>query len=62
MFGIGKATIYLWKRQYKEEGLKVIRKNLSSNIHVRKTETDKRIIEYIKQYRTGHHGVCKKII
>ena len=61
-FGIGRSTIYLWKKQYKEEGSRGLRNKSRAPIHVRKPETDKRIIEYIRQYRTAHPGVCKKII
>jgi transposase len=61
-FGVARSTVYLWKKQLEEEGLKGLRNKSRAPIHVRKPETDERIIEYIQQYRTDHPGVCKKII
>lgn len=61
-FGISRSTIYLWKKQYKEEGTRGLKNKSRAPIHVRKPETDERIIKYIKEYRIAHPGVCKEII
>ena len=50
MFGVGRSTIYLWKKKLKEEGIIGLRNKSRAPIHTRKSTVGEEIKEFVKKY------------
>lgn len=63
-FKVKKSTFHEWKRTYEKSGKRTISlvPHQTQPLHVRKMETDWRLVEFIKQMRKEHGNIGKDII
>jgi transposase len=63
-FKVKKSTFYDWKKAYETNGKRIIDlvPHSTRPLHVRKMETDWRIIEFIKQMRKEHGNIGKSML
>jgi len=63
-FKVKKSTFHEWKRAYEKSGKRTISlvPHQTRPLHVRKMETDWRIVEFIKQMRKEHGNIGKDIL
>ena len=62
MFGVGRSTIYLWKKKLKEEGIRGLRNKSMAPIHTRKSGVGEGIKEFVKKYRIEHKRAWKSVV
>jgi len=63
-FGIGKSTLYDWKRSYEQSGkklLSLVPKKTRPN-SVRKMTTDWRLVQFIREFRDQHGNIGREKI
>jgi len=63
-FKIKKSTFYDWKKTYETNGKRIISlvPHMTRPLHVRKMETDWRIIAFIKEMRKEHGNIGKSML
>jgi|SRR5579859_84866 len=63
-FKLKKTTLHTWKRTYEKNGKRIISlvPRKTRPLHVRKMETDWRLIEFIKQMRVKHGNIGKAML
>ena len=63
-FKLKKSTLHEWKRTYEKSGRRVssLIPHQTRPLHVRKMETDWRLIEFIKEMRMEHGNIGKNIL
>ena len=61
MFGVGRSTIYLWKK-IKEEGIRGLRNKSRAPIHTRKSTVGEETKEFVKKYRIEHKRAGKTVV
>lgn len=63
-FKLKKTTVHEWKRTYEKSGRKIssLIPRQTRPLHVRKMETDWRVVDFIKEMRTEHGNIGKSML